>query len=64
MIHTETREVAIDELTPWPRNPRRGNVDLIAARWQKHTGQQPVCNGEQVNFLQGGVDGDPSGLET
>ena len=42
MIHSETREVALDDLTPWPRNPRRGNVELIAESLKAHGQYRPI----------------------
>ena len=42
MIHSETRNVPVGELTPWPRNPRRGNVALIAESLERHGQYRPI----------------------
>ena len=41
-IHTDTRVVPVDDLTPWPKNPRRGNVDLIADSLALHGQYRPL----------------------
>lgn len=45
-----TVTVPLNTLQPHPRNPRNGDTDVIAARWQLVSGDLPVRAGETVDF--------------
>lgn len=54
MLHTKNCVVKVDELTPFPGNPRRGNVELIAESLTEHGQYRPlVVQASTMHVLAG-----------
>ena len=42
MIHDDVRLMPVGDLKPWPKNPRRGNLDMIAESLKMHGQFKPL----------------------
>jgi ParB-like chromosome segregation protein Spo0J len=53
-ITTDTETVPVDQLTPHPGNPRRGNVDAIAESLRAHGQYRPIVANRRTGLILAG----------